>query len=516
MIETFVGIVLWTLILEDVAIAGSFVVVAQERILLWQAAAACFVGISLGDIGLYWIGRGARRWRFFKRWIPNETSIQFDTWIFVSRAIPGTRAPTYLAAGFSNYSWWRFFLFTLISVALWVFVAFSLGAAALQVFQNHWILTVLSILILFSLTRLILRMSFDHWFRKSYFLSFKKLKYYEFWPAWFFYIPIVFYYIYLTLKFRSPFLPFYSNPGIHHSGVVGESKWDFLKSLSSSPFILKTFLLAQNSNRLQIIQELIDSGKINYPFILKPDIGQRGYGVRIIATESELKDYLLSAQFDILLQEYSDLPKEAGVLYVRAPSDIAPSIFSITDKIFPSVTGDGVTSLGDLILQDPRAGLIASTYFQRFQGQLDNIPKDKEIVTLSSCGNHCQGSIFKNGRVLNTPELLASIDSVARQIPGFHFGRFDLKYESSDQLKAGKGFRIVEINGGGSEATHIWDRDTKLKEAYRTLFEQWHLIFRIGNEVRKNQSNLVPFSLVRLIKDLLYFQRPIKKLRISS
>jgi hypothetical protein len=43
----------------------------------------------------------------------------------------------------------------------------------------------------------------------------------------------------------------------------------------------------------------------------------------------------------------------------------------------------------------------------------------------------------------------------------------------------------VEINGAGAEATHIWDRKTTLREAYRVLMHQYKTMWEIGAENAK-------------------------------
>ena len=78
-----------------------------------------------------------------------------------------------------------------------------------------------------------------------------------------------------------------------------------------------------------------------------------------------------------------------------------------------------------------------------------------------------------------------------------------------EALQRGEGFQIVEINGAGAEATHIWDATVSLKEAYRTLFDQFHLLFAIGAENRRMGHR--PLGVMKLLKDCLYYRRIAKK-----
>jgi hypothetical protein len=100
-------------------------------------------------------------------------------------------------------------------------------------------------------------------------------------------------------------------------------------------------------------------------------------------------------------------------------------------------------------------------------------------------GNHCKGSIFRDGRDLVTAALTEAIERLARAIPEFHFGRIDVRFDSFASLRRGVGFRVIEINGAGSEATHIWDPATKLLDAWRSQFFHYGTAFRIGAANRR-------------------------------
>lgn len=524
--ELFFTIFFGTYVLEDVALVGALALVQQQKIALFPAFWACFLGIASGDLAVYGIGRLVRSVRFQRLAHIQDKLIQWvDSFryqgtltymIFLSRAIPGTRLPTYLLAGYSGYSFSRFLIYTLISVFGWVLLAFLFGRSIQLFLTDHWFYAAAALVFCIIMIRKAVRISANKWSRRAWRFSFLKWRYFEFWPAWLFYIPIIPRYIYLSLKYRSLYLPFYSNPQINHAGFIGESKWDFYEPLLQSEFSLKTQLINQSEDRVMRINELISARIFNYPFILKPDQGQRGFAVRVIRSEPQLLDYLKEAQFDLLIQEFCDYPNEAGIFYYRYPSEPSGHIFSITDKIFPKVTADGKSSLGDLILQDPRARMIASTYFSRLHDQLDEVPAAGVEVLLASCGNHCQGTIFRNGDFLYTTQLHQAIESIAERFPDFYFGRFDIRYSSVEELRQGRNFRIVELNGAGSEATHIWDAKTTLTEAYTTLFKQWDILFQIGLRIKVMNKIKYKFSLRKFLTDVLSLTKQNKNLSVSS
>ena len=237
---------------------------------------------------------------------------------------------------------------------------------------------------------------------------------------------------------------------------------------------------------------------------------------RIIRDDFDLAEYLLLADFDMIAQKFSSFQNEAGIFYIRSPREKSGFIFSITDKKFPVVTGDGKTKLGDLILRDPRARLIAGVYFARHRDKLSSIPENGEIVPLSECGNHCQGAVFLNGEKLKTAALAQRIERIADQIPQFYFGRFDVRYRDQDSLKNGESFEIVEINGAGSEATHIWDANTSLFDAYQTLFRQWDYLFSIGFYVKSQKKSDAKIHIGNFLKECVRVFRRKDPLAISS
>ncbi len=486
----FLSLFVATFILEDVALLTSIALMAENKISFSGAFWACFLGISIGDLGLYFFGRLAtsERWetRFpiLKKYRMKFGGLISQEWlsysIVISRVIPGTRIPTYFSAGYLKYSLWRFSFLTALSVFAWVWLALWGGHSLNSFFSANWVVTLVLVFISMCLVKAGIPLLSNKWRRKAFFHSWRKWTQFEFWPALLFYVPIIYYYIRLSVKYRSFLVPFYANPHIKNGGLIGEAKWDFLSgSLASEPSTLKAVLVPKSLG-LDSALEMVRSKHFEFPMIIKPDVGQRGFGVRIVKNETELSDYIRLSGFDRIVQKLSDFANEAGLFYIRMPDQENGFIFSITDKRFPYVIGDGRSAVGELILNDVRARIIAPVYFSRLEAELDRVPQVGERLYLSECGNHCQGAIFLDGKNMITPELTQTIDRLAKKMPDFYFGRFDVRYESTESLMRGEGFQIVEINGAGAEATHIWDSNTRLVDAYKTLFFQWETLFEIG------------------------------------
>jgi hypothetical protein len=239
---------------------------------------------------------------------------------------------------------------------------------------------------------------------------------------------------------------------------------------------------------------------LSFPVVLKPDAGERGSGVAVVRSDGAMEDYLrAAAKTDVIIQEHI-AGLEFGVFYFRYPESERGEIFSITRKLFPSVTGDGESTLEHLILIDNRAVCMARTYLGSKRDRLWDVPVKGESVQLIEIGTHCLGSIFLDGIEIKTAEMERAIDDLAKGFEGFYFGRFDIRTPSLTDFQQGKNFKVIELNGVTSEATSIYDPKNSLFAAYRVLFDQWRIAFEIGaqNRMRGVNSASVP-RLARLI-----------------
>jgi hypothetical protein len=212
----------------------------------------------------------------------------------------------------------------------------------------------------------------------------------------------------------------------------------------------------------------------------------------VIRTAAELEGYLERATADTIIQRHV-AGTEFGVFYYRYPHESRGRIFSITEKRFPVVTGDGVSTLGELILRDPRAVCMAATYERVARRPLDDVPAAGEMVELVELGSHCRGAVFLDGSRLKTPALEQAIDRISQAHPGFFIGRFDIRTPSVEAFREGH-FSVIELNGVSAEATHIYDPSVSLFDAYRVMFWQWKIAFEIGAANRDRAVQPMPFS----------------------
>ena len=329
---------------------------------------------------------------------------------------------------------------------------------------------------------------------------------FEFWPDWAMYTPVVLFWLALGLRHRDFTIPTAANPGIASGGLCGESKAQiFALAGPEARALIPAWTTLAVSGDASLDAEAAawaaSRAGLAFPLVVKPDIGCNGTGVRLAAGAAELPRAMAGypAGALLVLQELVPWEGEAGLFYVRRPGEARGRLTSLTLKKAPYVTGDGRSTVEQLVLADPRAGRVPDLYLPRLAGRLDEVPKQGERVRLVFSGNHCKGSIFRDGRDEITPALEAAIDAFAQDVKDFHFGRIDIRYESIAALRRGEGFRVIEVNGVGSEATHIWDPECSLREAYAAQFRHYAEAFRIGAAMRaKGHRPTRPLELLRL------------------
>jgi hypothetical protein len=317
------------------------------------------------------------------------------------------------------------------------------------------------------------------------------LSFFEFWPMWAFYPPVMAYAAWLMLRYRGVLLPTAANPSFPGGGFYGESKAEILALATRHvPEWVAPFIRVERP--ANPADDVADEGEaalaalreagFDLPVVAKPDLGCRGAGVKLVRTADDLRAYLQAfpAGATLVLQRLVPFEGEAGIFYCRRPGEARGRVVSITLKYFPHVIGDGRRTLRELILDDPRAGRLPHLYLKRHLARLDEVPPAGQAIRLAFAGSHSRGAIFRNGTHLVTPAMESRFDAIANSLPEFHFGRFDIRFERFADVQQGEGFTIVEINGAGAESTHIWDRRTGLLQAWRDLMRQYRWLFEIG------------------------------------
>jgi hypothetical protein len=318
-------------------------------------------------------------------------------------------------------------------------------------------------------------------------IFFTKLFNWEYWPFGIIQIPLFFMWIFYALRERSLFYFSASNPGILTGGMMGESKFEVL-NLVPDEYKPKSILCRTPASKEQLVDQMKVAG-LSFPVIFKPDLGERGWMVRKINSIEDVEEYLTEIKIDFIIQELVELPLEFGVYYTRFPSEENGFVNSITGKEFLGVEGDGKSTLEELILKNSRAAIQWKTLEQKYHSKLNRILTKGETLELVSIGNHCLGTKFINSNHLITPKLSESFDKLSKQIPGFYFGRFDLRCASVEDLESGK-IKIVELNGCGAEPAHIYHPNASLLKGIADLILHWKNLYRVS---RENHQRGIPY-----------------------
>ncbi len=308
---------------------------------------------------------------------------------------------------------------------------------------------------------------------------FYRLRRFEYWPTAAQYFPVLIGWPYLSFKGKDLLFFTAVNPFIYGGGSFGESKSEILKLLPQKYVPTTTVFDPQKDS----------SSQFTFPVVAKPDIGERGSHVTVVHSAEELAAYAKNVGRQFLLQEYLSSNFEAGVMVIRDPASGDFRITSIAVKEFLTITGDGVKTLQELIIELPRARFQWDRLKSKFEGK--KILKAGESLLLEPIGNHCRGTIFKNGNHLVTPELTKVMRELAGSIKDFHFGRFDLKAHSEEEFQRGETIKIMELNGAFSEPGHIYDPEASIFHSWKDLLIHWNQLAGIaGQNIKRGHRPL--------------------------
>ena len=264
---------------------------------------------------------------------------------------------------------------------------------------------------------------------------------------------------------------------------MAESKKE-IYDLIPQKYYPKTELVKEN-NDFQNVISILEKAQIQFPFIAKPDIGLRGSAVKKVHNLEELKEYNSSANFDYLLQDLIPYANEVGIFYVRFPNEKKGKVTGIVAKEYVIIEGDGIATIEELIKANPRYELQIENIKKDFGNQFDNVLDTGKKLNLVPYGNHARGAKFIDASNLITDKLNQTIDAMCQEISEFYFGRLDVMYDNWNDLENGKNLALVEVNGAGSEPTHIYDPKHSLFFAWKELARHITYMYQISVQNHK-------------------------------
>ncbi|MBK8956732.1 MAG: D-alanine--D-alanine ligase [Saprospiraceae bacterium] len=312
-------------------------------------------------------------------------------------------------------------------------------------------------------------------------LFFHKLRHWEYWPAWLIYFPVSIPWIYYSIRSGSFFFFNRVNPGIRNGGMMNVSKMEIYK-LIPEHYYPKTYLVKFGESLEPHFREV----EFTFPLFVKPDKGLRGTLVKKIESPIELIKYHDEATFDYLIQEEIPYPLEIGLFYIRMPNQSFGKISGIVEKILPEVAGNGYSNLRQLMKDDPRLEMQIEALQKEDPSRLNSIPAKDEKFLCSPYGNHCRGALFLDQSHRITEKMVLQLDAICSQIPGFFYGRLDIKFNSWEEFEAGQKFQIIELNGALSEPAHMYDPRHSYIKGQREIFRHIHCMYRICRHHQQN------------------------------
>lgn len=312
----------------------------------------------------------------------------------------------------------------------------------------------------------------------AYLPFFIKLLHWEYWPFHVVYGPVYFVWLWLCLRARSIFFFNTANPSITNGGFLMESKRDIYKLLPEGSYPLTLFFMA-GCDSAEVISS-VRLSRFRYPLIGKPDVGMKGMSVKTLHDEAELVAYVQQSKVNFLIQEFIPWENECGIFYYRYPSEPRGNISGIVGKEFLTVTGDGQSTVLELLKRDKRYVLQLPVLKKTYGEALQKILAGNESFVLVPYGNHVRGAKFIDLSHLVDEKLTAAIDAVCLRVNGFYYGRLDVRYKNWDDLTEGRNFSIIELNGAGSEPTHMYDPRHSLFFAWREISRHWRILWRIS------------------------------------
>ncbi|WP_199479953.1 DedA family protein [Vibrio harveyi] len=146
----FLGVVLLSYLLEDLAIVTAATLAVEQVMPTPLALLAIFTGISTGDIGLYWLGKLAQKVRFFRyrllryqraRRVRRTLHHKAFITLFTVRFIPGLRTVGFTLSGFLDVPKMKFLIAVLSATSLWTALIFGsfFQLGSMQWLQQHQI-----------------------------------------------------------------------------------------------------------------------------------------------------------------------------------------------------------------------------------------------------------------------------------------------------------------------------------------------------------------------------------------
>lgn len=308
-----------------------------------------------------------------------------------------------------------------------------------------------------------------------------------YWVSQHFYWQSLYYYFLNGARFRC--MTFFSvcNPAIDLGGMFDDRKTDVYELLPQNIVPATTIISSVIS-----ANSFIENNNLSFPLIIKPNIGLKGFMVYKLNSKEELHAFFEKNDVnerEWLLQEYIDYKKEYSVLFYRYPKRKKFGISSFIEKSYPTVKGDGSSTLKTLIDKYNNPFLDKEDVYNRHSKKLDQVPEKGKKIILDYIGNYSRGAKFHDKMEFVTDEMSEMLSRQFFNVEGLNFFRIDFKANSVDDFLNGD-FKVIEINGMKSEPLHIYDTRNTFVENLKTIKTHWNIIEDIAVDQKELLSGI--------------------------
>ncbi len=244
-----------------------------------------------------------------------------------------------------------------------------------------------------------------------------------------------------------------------------------LSSVNIWPSEMSKYGIAKYFPKNNVLKTYIYKSKIhNYPCIIKPSkCSSNGKNVSLLRNNSDLDKYKLTMDPNeiYLIQEFYKSKHEIGVLYEKIPYVNNGNVISVVSK--------------------------------------DNT--DLNEWKPLSCGNIKNNASTKCNELIDTNSFNKIITRISSKVPNFYAGRYDIGFESVDELNKGI-FKIYELNGvmGYDLRSNIYGNESLLELSCKLYYIlRWlYVRFLIGAiniiTLKSNPFLHIPFSINNAIR----------------
>ena len=269
-----------------------------------------------------------------------------------------------------------------------------------------------------------------------------------------------------------------SNPKLTFGGMEGEPKKEMYNLLPKELYPV-TFTILPGEEFSAIEQKLLRHN-VDYPLIVKPEVGGQGILLRKINSGKELMFYHSVMCWEYIVQQLVTYPMEVSVFYIRHPQNNKGQITGFLHKIPLQVTGNGIDTLEALVRRHPKGEKFIKTLHKKHEARWPEVIPLHEKYPLSYAANHNRGAQFIDLKEEIDNALVALFDGISVSGNEFYYGRYDIMCTNVQDLKAGKNFTILEYNGCGAEPNHFYDTGYTLGGAYKEIAKHWKALYEIS------------------------------------